>query len=321
MKRVEREQAKPEWHALRCNAPSSFGLINDNQCVPLKRVLHIAHVAQAQRIITDGFVSASLVRDESRLNQSRVAVSWLSANSWAHGSFYGNVQFTMDWEQVIRGRRLYWVEAIPYGTTAYRFLITDQVLAQSDLVRSYDPKTADGPVICRDETWYWNSTYTSEFMVAADLSLDAFSRIDFVNHHPQHCKGTQQPCPDMKRSSYEARLLTLSYIFANSLHTVDHMLRQEIGGHPLHEVNQFVIWMMQLITNHVDRFRGRKLKSKHRNSLTCGLLSLWSCRRFEDAALLASMFPDKETLYKALCRAIADHFHLQSYDPRSTPGQ
>lgn len=52
-----------------------------------------------------------LVHDESKLKKSRIAVTWLSANTWAPGSIYGNVQFSFSWKQAAQ-KRVYWVEAM-----------------------------------------------------------------------------------------------------------------------------------------------------------------------------------------------------------------
>lgn len=59
----------------------------------LDTVRHIAHVPAARRIIEDQKVKAGLVYDESRLNKSRISVTWVSANTWAFGSIYGTVEF------------------------------------------------------------------------------------------------------------------------------------------------------------------------------------------------------------------------------------
>src|SRR5689334_17298236 len=91
----------------------------------LDTVRHVVHVAPARRIIEDGRIKAGLVYDESRLNRSRISVSWLSANTWAFGSIYGTVEFQFDWKSLVQGQNVYWVEAMDkYNPTAYRFLLT-----------------------------------------------------------------------------------------------------------------------------------------------------------------------------------------------------
>jgi hypothetical protein len=62
----------------------------------LNTVRHIVHVLGARRIIEDDKIKAGLVYDESRLNRSRISVTWVSANTWAFGSIYGTVEFQFD---------------------------------------------------------------------------------------------------------------------------------------------------------------------------------------------------------------------------------
>ena len=82
--------------------------------------------------------ASSLVWDESKLKNTRTCIAWLSPNLWVNGSFYGNIKFGFDWEELIDGKKFYWVEAIPYSTPAYRILITNK---QPGLdLESYDPK-------------------------------------------------------------------------------------------------------------------------------------------------------------------------------------
>jgi hypothetical protein len=91
---------------------------------PLKRVFHIAHIGQALQILEERQILARPVYDESRLNKSRVHVVWLSPNDWYNGSFYGNVRFHFDWEDLVQGTQIYWVEVIKYSPHAPRFIFT-----------------------------------------------------------------------------------------------------------------------------------------------------------------------------------------------------
>ncbi|MYB36671.1 MAG: hypothetical protein F4Y26_04610 [Gammaproteobacteria bacterium] len=225
------------------------------------------------------------------------------------------MEFTIDWQAVVRGCRMYWVEAMRYRPPAYRFLITEHELPNSKFLTHYDPSAANGPVIYRDGAWYWNGTCTSEFMVAADLPLARFSRMSFVDHHQQYCRGGQNPCRDQRMSAYDARLVTLSFVLAYSLHTIDHGIRYDTVGLEQDEVDQFVNLMTQRLTVMAERFRGRRTKKKSRAALIRGILALWSCRRFSDASVLASRFPSAEALQDELCDLIAEHFGLPSYQP------
>ncbi len=160
----------PEWDLYEAQFPKA-GERSSNAAV-LKTAHHVVHVPAARRILEDEELRSGLVYDESPLNKSRLSVNWLSANTWAHGSIYGNVQFSFPWSMLIEGRRFYWVEAMTaYRPHAYRILITDRDLNHSRLLTPYDPYSDKGPLRERDGVWYWNYDYTSEFMFEGDLDL------------------------------------------------------------------------------------------------------------------------------------------------------
>jgi hypothetical protein len=134
-----------EWSTYRIGFPDS-----SNQKSIAGRVLdtvyHVAHVAGARRILEDGRLKAGIVYDESKLRKSRIAVTWMSANTWAYGSIYGNVAFSFSWKKQVARKNIYWVEAIPsYRPAAYRILLSDRDL-NSKYVQPYDPETDRGPL-------------------------------------------------------------------------------------------------------------------------------------------------------------------------------
>lgn len=124
--------------------------ITDQNGGGLSTVRHTVHLPVARRIIEDGKIKAGLVYDKSRLNKSRISVSWLSANEWAFGSLYGTVGFQFEWEKLVKYKRIYWVEVIgSYHPAAYRFLLTFDDIS-SPLVTKYDPEHDDGQMKLKD---------------------------------------------------------------------------------------------------------------------------------------------------------------------------
>src|SRR5690242_19989369 len=89
----------------------------------LTTVRHVVHVQFARRIIEDGKIKAGLIYDESRLNKSRISVTWVSANTWGLGSIYGTVEFQFNWSTLIASQKIYWVESMDYNPKAYRLLL------------------------------------------------------------------------------------------------------------------------------------------------------------------------------------------------------
>jgi hypothetical protein len=187
-RRASTEEPQPEWLRYRIRIPHSTRR-HPRDGLVLDTVHHVAHVPMARRILEDGRVRAGLVYDESRLNQSRKCVAWASANTWAEGSLYGNVQFTFAWLDILKARQIYWVEEMPdYRPSAYRLLLTDRNLGASRNVIPYDPATDKGPLRERDGVWYWNGTYTSEFMIESDLPLRRCTSVSFIKHKRNICR-------------------------------------------------------------------------------------------------------------------------------------
>jgi hypothetical protein len=88
-----------EWSPYRIQIPTeSASSSRDGQL--LDTVYHVVHVPTARRILEDQMFAR-------RLQKSRVCVTWLSANTWALGSIYGNVQFAFPWNKQIRKRNCY----------------------------------------------------------------------------------------------------------------------------------------------------------------------------------------------------------------------
>ncbi|MCY3789807.1 MAG: hypothetical protein OXH63_13575 [Gemmatimonadetes bacterium] len=298
----------PEWRAYACK-----GSIGNDSYAEIDLVHHTAHVPQAQRIIEDGRINAALVYDESRLNRSRLAVSWLSANRWGLGSIYGNVDFSFRWPEVVAGRRIYWVEAITdYRPPAYRFLLTKRDLSDSKLVQRYCPADDDGPLRFIDGKWYANLSFTSEFMIDDDLPMEVCRRIDFVQHHPSLCKDYGSRCK-YRCSPEEARFLVLATVLAHRERSVDALLWSD-DTWPNH-VDQFVRYFEETFSVHSD-FDGVVGKKSHSDSLILGVLSLCGSLRTDDASALFSLFRGKNRFRRALYRVVADHYGLDSYDPR-----
>ncbi|MET4066812.1 hypothetical protein ABID58_001595 [Bradyrhizobium sp. S3.2.6] len=153
----------------------------------MKVAHHVTHTQPALRILEDNKITRGLIYDECALNDSRTTVVWLSPNEWYWGSRYGSVQFTYDFEHLIKGRKIYWVEVqTGYKPHACRFLITDQNVKHLP-VQPYDATREEGPLRHVDGVWYWNHTYTGEFLLEASLLLNDCGKVDFIRHHAQLC--------------------------------------------------------------------------------------------------------------------------------------
>jgi hypothetical protein len=209
-----------------------------NLAEELTTVRHVAHVPSARRIVEDERIKAGLVYDESRLNTSRISVAWVSANTWGLGSIYGTVEFQFTWADLVAGQKIYWVEAMDYRPNAYRLLLSKRNI-KPGLIIPYDPARDEGPLQLKDGKYYWNSAYTSEFMIEDDLSLDRCTGLDFVRHHKQYCRPYGDSCGE--RRSQPDGLQTgsriLSFVLANQRHVLDKHLSPPGSKEPLAMLN------------------------------------------------------------------------------------
>lgn len=212
---IGRNKSKPgEW--------SEFACVGEGKvyefCDKVGTVSNTAHVADANRIIEDGYIRSSLIWDESCLRNTRTTVSWVTPNHWPD-SIYGNIRFVFNWRDIVRDKQLYWVEVMrEYSPTAYRILVTN--LEHSDL-QQYRPESDDGPLVYlpdKDE-WYANYRYNGELMIESDLNLNQCTAIEYVNHHNKICSKfslskTLRKCNELGRGRHIASVMFLSGVLA-----------------------------------------------------------------------------------------------------------
>jgi len=172
-----------------------FNATDPRARAPIDNVYHVAHLLDAQRIIEDRRIRSSLVFDDSKLNNSRTCVSWVSANTWYDGSLYGTTQFEFDWPAITKGKSIFWVEAKEsYSPAAFRFLLTNHP-GKSLPVKKYDPESDNGPLKLIDNRWYRNAKLTSEFLIDDDLFLSESTGTTLISHHQDRCRYGIASCP------------------------------------------------------------------------------------------------------------------------------
>jgi len=193
-----------EWEEFRVGALSTQRNWVNPDCQPLGVVYHVCHLQTGLRILEDGRIAADVVKDKSRLNTERVLVTWLSPNTWVRGYRYGNLRFAFDWENLIQGKRYYWVESMAYGIKAPRILVTEREHAG---LEPYDPTARDGPWWhdTSSDSHHWNGNYTLEIMLESDLEPSEWEKADFVDHYADGCNIDWRTCPWRgKRARYFA---------------------------------------------------------------------------------------------------------------------
>ena len=311
---LSKKQARREWKRHSCG-PGKPERFNDRK-VGLETVRHIAHIGEAQRILADGQVSASLVCDESRLKATRTSVVWLSANDWSAapaGSIYGCVEFVFDWQKIVAEYpHIYWVEEMPYRPPAYRFLLAREEVC-SDLMVEYDPCVAEGPLMLEEGEWFWNRQHTSEFMIADNVDLEGCERMGFVRH--RKCRKYGGRCPDRELHEKTVMLFVLAYVLASGAHGGDRALLAR-DAMSMNQLDQFINRFCEV----AGEWCGSRVKVEGAKTLRAAVravLALWSYRDVESAERLIGLFPNRERLRSTLCAVVAEHLGCDSYRART----
>lgn len=209
------------WSRFSVGKPSIKSNWVEPTCRPLLHAFHIAHIREAQRILEDGRIRSGLVYDESCLKTKRTCVSWVSPNEWHDGSIYGNVQFSFDWNGLVKGRRTYWVEHRKTDKQRIvRFLLRKEI-HDDDTLKHYDPSHGDGPLYHDKDQgcWYYHGQLTNEYMVLADLALEDCTGISFCDHHSSICKKKYETCAEKGLKATEAGATVLARLLGSGLTT------------------------------------------------------------------------------------------------------
>jgi len=210
-----------EWQAYPVGTPPS-GKNWNSKCQKFDEVSHTAHVYHAIEMAREMVIRGRLIYDESKLNEERWPVVWLSPNRWnSVGSRYGSVEFWFDWERLLKNVDSFWVEAIKYSPVAPRFLLAND---SKDLpVAEYDPSEFDGPWAFDESKGihYRNGEVTLEFMFSGDLPLTRLKSISFVGHSEKYCclkRNSPKSCLEHALHADTAREMFVSGLISRNIH-------------------------------------------------------------------------------------------------------
>jgi hypothetical protein len=302
-----------EWKAYRIRFPGSpAGEFPEGRV--LDRLYHVTHVGGARRILADGELKAGLVYDESKLKKSRIAVTWLSANTWAYGSIYGNVEFAFSWKKHAAGKKFYWVEAMPsYRPDAYRILLSDREV-KSKYVQRYDPATEKGPLRKRGGKWYWNGDCTSEFLIEGNIPLADCIEFDFIAHHAQLCSVDGRSCAYRGSQGHAAAGPVLGVLLGNGLHTIDHVLKKDDAKEKLSfAVDTGVRGILRDLRSKAQRFGGVIRSAESRKAVMRGALALYGSGQTDAARELLALLKSRDTFDDALTDVVNEHFGVKGW--------
>lgn len=174
-----------EWTKFSIGTPNEKGF--NSACQKFETISHTSHIDSAFSILDRKEIRPYLVFDESKLNDQRILVSWLSPNYWTTGFRYGNICFDFDFKSLISDKKFYWVESIAYKIPACRILVTDK--DHSKNLQPYIHTSQTGPwwYDRTKDQHYFNGTHCLEFMFESAISLKNLRSFNFVDHHNSYC--------------------------------------------------------------------------------------------------------------------------------------
>ena len=306
-----------EWDEYRIRIPNTSEYSPGDGTV-LTTVHHVVHVPGARRILEDDRLRAGLIYDESRLNKSRTCVTWVSANTWGLGSIYGNVQFSFDWSELIKGRQFYWVEVMKsYSPHAYRLLVTDRDLSNSSRVTPYDPSKDEGPLRRQGGAWYWNGKATSEFMIEADINLSDCIDFNFISHNSNNCSLNGPSCADRNVPSYVTGGKVLAFLLGNDIHTIDHVLKVPPEHRPegllSNAVELGIAGIDSALGSKAKRFSGAIRSRDSRLAVVRGALALYGADQKQAARELVGLLKSRDVFEKAIVEIVNEHFGISGW--------
>ena len=195
--------------------PWSKYSISHHSTQTFTELFHVTHLDIGYRILDECIIRPALIGDESKLNTERILVNWLSPNEWFPGYRYGNIRFRYDFQQLMEGKKMYWVEAMTsYNPTALRLLLSKKDYTDYELIE-YRPRIDDGPLRYKNKEWLMDSRFTYEIMVDEPLYISECKSIDFVKHHEHMC-CIGSACPDSHPSQKRAAIRFLGLLISRS---------------------------------------------------------------------------------------------------------
>lgn len=304
-----------EWKKFKVGVPAEKGFNPD--CVRFDSVSHTSHIGSAISIIEAGEIRPSLVFDESKLNDQRILVSWLSPNHWSTGYRYGTVRFDFSFHDLIEGKRYYWVESIAYKISACRILITD--IDRDSQLEPYDPTLKNGPwwFDSANNQHYFNNNHCLEFMIEAPITLEHLCNFDFVDHHSSYCsvhRKNPKKCFELGLNSSKggALFITRAAVAGTDLSPISEYLVRE-NGKPTNSL-EFAFNDFALRISRKVKFSGELTQdSEHSIAVARAIMSAFTFGSTEEAKLLCSMFQDEDSFAAAVAMVIAETVGLPDW--------
>ena len=311
-----RTKDSEEWSRYAVGAPSQRPNWTNPDCQPFDTVYHICHIEDACRIFEDRRIRSSLVWDESKLRNTRTCVSWVSPNRWYGGSIYGSIRFEFDWQELIAGKRFFWVEGMNrYNPAAYRILISGNDHEQSGLT-PYRSRNRNGPLFfdSKAKVWYRNGNFTGEFLIDDDLWLEECRKVGFEDHHPRICRAEEGSCKYLEKKRREAGAALLGRLIGHNIARPKKLFLDSESKHTRLHDEAAEAWAHLKKSLRVQKGQAGTLAHDHPAALylATAILDRFGSGRPKGAQELCNLFRSTEELSVALTNRGMNAFGMHS---------
>ncbi|HEX8578739.1 MAG TPA: hypothetical protein VF655_04000 [Allosphingosinicella sp.] len=279
----------------------------------LQELTHGTHLNAASRIAEDGKITGALIYD-GKLKATRTEVIYFSPNTWSDGSRYGAFEFAVHWDTLLRGRTLYWVEAIrSYKIPIYRFLLSSRDVSALG-VTPYDPDTDAGPIRRVGADWFWAQGFVAEIVIDETLPLSNVFQMNFVRHHEHYCSLKRSSCPEAGYSkSWRNHAAFMAFLLGTGLMTLEDQLK-DTRGMPSFAAESALTHLYLPLVREPSFGKGQVSDDKTaRLVLRAAALLLHSSTRGR-AKKLAALIDTQDRAERAFLEIIKKHFSAPNFE-------
>ena len=305
----------PAWTKFKVGTPALKGFNAD--CQTFETISHTSHVEAALSILDRGEIRPYLVFDESKLNDQRVLVSWLSPNHWSVGFRYGNIRFDFNFRSLIKDKHFYWVESVAYKIPACRILVTDK--DHHGALEPYDPTIKQGPWWhdAVSDRHYYNGTHCLEFMFECSISLKDIRTVDFVDHHSMFCsihRTNPGRCTELGFRAARGGAVFIGRAAGSGLSLTQlssNLIRE--SGRPNSMLEFAFDELCSRVSRNVNFDGDLQAESKEGAAVAQAICSAFSFQQIDTATRLASLFCTKDDCYSALAIVVGETVGLEDW--------
>jgi hypothetical protein len=204
-----------------------------------------------------------------------------------------------------------WVEVQKnYNPKACRFLITDEDVSHLP-VQLYNASRDEGPLRYAEGLWYWNWTYTGEFMLQSTLWLSDCHKVDFIKHHDAYC--SIGGCNDRGKDGDRAAGRVIAYVLSRGINIIDDPLITTKPKKALSFAVYRGLWrILFALGASAGNLEGSLKTDVSVDAALRAALLQYAAGELDAAKQTASLIGSGEIFRRRLSNLVEDHFGLKS---------